>query len=61
MYFNPYIARGIKMTLLKCFSKYLNNFNKILAIPNIDKLKNVLKFVKYCQVFGGKGLKSGVN
>ena len=47
------------MTLLQCFSKYLSNFNKILAIPilNIDKLKNVLKFVKGFQV--GKALKLG--
>ena len=36
---------------------------KILAIPklNIDKLKNVLKFQKNSQVFGGKSLKIGVN
>ena len=48
------------MNLLQCFSKYLSSFNKILAIPklNIDKLKNVLKFVKHS---GGKGLKLGVN
>ena len=34
-------------------TKYLSNFNKILAITklNIDKLKNVLKFVKHSQVF----------
>ena len=45
------------------FSKYLSNLNKMLGIPklNIDKLKNVLKFVKDSQVFGGKGLKIGVN
>ena len=54
-------GEGVKMTLLQCFSKYLSNFNKMLAIPklNIDKLKNVLKFVKGSQVFGGKGLKLG--
>ena len=51
------------MTLPQCFSKYLSNFNKILAIPklNIDKLKNVLKFVKHSHFFCGKGLKIGVN
>ena len=51
------------MTLLQCFSKYLSNFNKILTVPklNINKLKNVLKFVKHSQVFGGKGLKIGVS
>ena len=44
------------------FSKYLSNFNQILAIPklNIGKL-NVLKFVKHSQVFGGKGLKIWAN
>ena len=31
------------------------------SVLNIDKLKNVLKFVKNYQVFGGKGLKIGVN
>ena len=51
------------MILLLCFSKYLSNFNKILAILelNIDKLKNILKFVKHSQVFGGKGIKIGIN
>ena len=49
------------------FSKYLSNtssiFNKILAIPKliIDTLKNVFKFFKTSQVFGGEGLKIGVN
>ena len=48
------------MTLLLQITQ---QFQQNLAIPklNIDKLKNVLKFVKHSQVFGGKGLKFGGN
>ena len=55
------------MTLVQCFPNVSATHKaistKFLAIPklNIDKLKNVLKFVKHSQVFVGKGLKFGVN
>ena len=50
------------MILLQCFSKYLSNINKILAFPklNIDKLKNVLKFINILRFLVGKAL-PGVN
>ena len=55
------------MTFLQCFPNISATHEvistKILAIPklNIDKLKNVLKFVKHSQVLGGKCLKFGVS